>query len=443
MKNKLLKIFLSVYLLIGMIGVHLVDSSAASFSVKASSSSVSPGGSFTVTISASGAGQFSVSASNGTVSSSSVWVDGSATVSVKAGKSGKTTVSVTAVDATGNDETPITGTKSVSVSITQPKPTTPSKPSNSGSSGSKPSGNTSTSKPQEQDNRSKDNNLASLSISNGELSPAFAADKTDYKVSLTSETAELTINAKAKDTKATVSGTGKHALKIGSQTFAVTVTAENGAKKVYSITVDVVEKPTQFVDLDGEKLGILKDVSKAEIPSGYKSTTTKLGETEIEAWTHEKMGLTLAYLMDEKENKNLYILNDGKVTQKYEELPLNGKTYVPLIIPDDLKTQQNLTQKEVQIGELTLKGWIYIDKNHSDFVVVYLLNEDGTKGLYSYDNVEGTIQRYIPSEEKESFNYFMITTGVFALTTIGACLLHFNFRRKSVAAIKEYYEKKG
>ena len=79
--KKLTGIFLFTVMLLG----QMIPVQAASFSVKANKSTISPNSSFTVSISTQGAGQFSVSASNGSVSSGSVWVDGSGSVSVQAG----------------------------------------------------------------------------------------------------------------------------------------------------------------------------------------------------------------------------------------------------------------------------------------------------------------------------------------------------------------------
>ena len=70
---------------------------ASSFSMSASTSSVRPGQSFTVTISGNDCtGRVNLSASNGSVSPSSVWVEnGSVSATVTAGSSGSVTVTAT------------------------------------------------------------------------------------------------------------------------------------------------------------------------------------------------------------------------------------------------------------------------------------------------------------------------------------------------------------
>lgn len=85
------------------------------------------------------------------------------------------------------------------------------------------------------DNRSKDNNLATLKISNGTIN--FSASTTTYNVTLDPSTTATTITATAKDTKATIIGTGEKALNYGLNTVNVVVTAENGSTKTYTINI--------------------------------------------------------------------------------------------------------------------------------------------------------------------------------------------------------------
>lgn len=410
MKKNFIKTSLCTIVLTLFLSFHIVGVNAASFSVSRSKSSVSPGGSFTVSISANGAGQFSVSASNGSVSSSSLWVDGSESVTCTAGSSGSTTVTVTAVDATGYDESPISGSKSVSVSIQ-------SASSNQSSSSSTSSQSQAPTTPKKEDTRSKVNTLSSLTVSSGTLSPKFSSNKTSYTLNLTSEVESLEINAKATDSKAKVSGTGKKALKIGTQAFDITVTAENGSKKTYVINVNVEEKPTVFTQFKDQKLGILKNLSGVKAPNGYKSTNIQLEGQDVQAWTNEASTMTIAYLMNEKGEKTFYVVEDGKVIGQYQTITVLSKEYTLLTIPDSMKQQDGLKSSKVKIGDVEIEGWNFEDEKLHNYSVVYLMNEAGEKGLYVYEGTEGTLQKYTePTKETPTMTYILIgTTTIFAL----------------------------
>lgn len=91
-----------------------------------------------------------------------------------------------------------------------------------------------------------DADLRSLTVSAGELSPAFRPDVYRYTVSVDSPVETITLTAVANDAAATVTGVGSHALKPGANALAVTVTAADGiTAKTYRIIVTrAVNAPT-------------------------------------------------------------------------------------------------------------------------------------------------------------------------------------------------------
>jgi len=85
---------------------------------------------------------------------------------------------------------------------------------------------------------SDDASLSGLTVSKGTLTPAFDAGVTEYTVSAASDVTSITIAAAANDPKATVSGDiGEKPLNVGKNTFTVTVTAEDGTTRDYTIAV--------------------------------------------------------------------------------------------------------------------------------------------------------------------------------------------------------------
>ena len=85
---------------------------------------------------------------------------------------------------------------------------------------------------------SSDNNLGSLTASTGTLSPAFDPSVTSYTVNVPYSTSSITLSASANDALSTVVGAGTKTLAVGDNSFEITVTAQNGAKKVYTVTVN-------------------------------------------------------------------------------------------------------------------------------------------------------------------------------------------------------------
>lgn len=342
------------------------------------------------------------------------------------------------------------GSRKITVSNKQSSSNSSSSSSNNSSSSSNnstSSSNTTTTQEPEV-KKSSEKNLSSLSVSEGTLSPKFSSGTTTYKVDLTSETESLTISAKAKDSKAKVSGTGKKELKIGENNFTVTVTAEDGSKKTYTISVYVTEKPTQFVKLGDQNLGILNDLSKTDVPKGFEKSTIKIDNKDVTALQNKDMGLTLLYLQNEDDSTGFYIydVDNNKVLSKYQTVAVNGKTYVLMDAPDNLEAIQDLKTATIKIGDVELSGWKFEDEALSHYTLVYLMNEAGETQLYTYEDTEGTLQKYTPVEEENdnTLTYVFIgTTALFVVSTAVLGYMYISFKKKSISAIKDYYERKN
>lgn len=444
MKKKF-KVILSSIAFLMTISLLQLPVYAAGFSVSKSASSVAPGGTFTVSVSVSGEGRFNFSASNGTVSSSSQWIAGSGSVSVKAGSSGTVTVSVTASDVSANDgETVISGTHSVSVTINAPTSggnTTNSNNSNSGSTTNNTDTTTQqTEEKKEETKKSNVNTLASLTVSAGELSPAFDGNNTNYEVNVDAKVTSITIDAKATDAKASVSGTGEHALQVGANTLQVVCKAENGSTKTYTITVNVDETPQVYLKLNKQKLGVVRNVKDLGIPESFEATTIKIEENEVTAYHSNNMNKTILYLVNEKGEKNFYLYDEKEgVTSIFIPVTVLGRNvYIIDVKKDDVKVDHTKFNK-IQIDNNTFEGWTFIDdKNYS---LIKVMNQKGEKVIYQYEATENTLQLYHqvkqeqsnqPKQQKNIMTYvFAATTVVFALISL-VLIRYFFIHKKSL-----------
>ncbi len=90
---------------------------------------------------------------------------------------------------------------------------------------------------------STDNTLGSLTVSNATISPSFSSGTTSYTASVPFEVSKLDIKATANDAKAKVSVNNPTLTPAGTTTVSITVTAENGATKTYTISVTRAQDP--------------------------------------------------------------------------------------------------------------------------------------------------------------------------------------------------------
>ena len=81
--------------------------------------------------------------------------------------------------------------------------------------------------------------LLSLTVSEGELSPAFSSNIFEYIVDVEHTVASITISAIANHEEATVIGAGEKQLAVGANIFTITVTAADGITTLdYTVTVN-------------------------------------------------------------------------------------------------------------------------------------------------------------------------------------------------------------
>jgi hypothetical protein len=99
--------------------------------------------------------------------------------------------------------------------------------------------------------RSTNNNLSSLTVMPGGLSPAFAAGTKNYRLSVPYSVEKIQVQAQAQDSKAGVQINNPILTPGGATTVSVTVTADSGAQKTYSIVVSREQDPNYVPDSNG------------------------------------------------------------------------------------------------------------------------------------------------------------------------------------------------
>lgn len=106
---------------------------------------------------------------------------------------------------------------------------------------------------------SSDNSLKSLTVSNATISPAFSSGTTGYTAEVPFEVSKLDVSATANDSKAKVSINSPNLTPGGTTNVTVTVTAENGSTKTYTIVVKREQDPNYTASGNNDLSGITVD----------------------------------------------------------------------------------------------------------------------------------------------------------------------------------------
>ncbi len=106
---------------------------------------------------------------------------------------------------------------------------------------------------------STDNSLKSMTVSNATISPAFNTNTTSYTAEVPFSVSKLEIQATANDSKASVSVNSPNLTPNGTTNVTVTVKAENGSTRTYTIAVKRAQDPNYVASANNDLSDITVD----------------------------------------------------------------------------------------------------------------------------------------------------------------------------------------
>lgn len=248
--------------------------------------------------------------------------------------------------------------------------------------------------------KSSNANLSSLSVSGGTLSPAFSQSVTKYTATVENSAATATINASKANKNAKVSGSGVVNLQIGDNSFVITVTAEDGTKKNYYLTIKrltveetVSQNPLATV-IGGKMYHIVSDLDNVQAPAGFALATTTYNGKEIEVFESENKKYTLYRITeDETGVTDFYVYKEYK--DEFVKLPymtVNSVMYIFADFPEGYKVPEGYFETTVTIGGNSVKAFASENTELKDFYVIYCF-ANGSEELFRFDMTESSIQR--------------------------------------------------
>lgn len=255
-----------------------IKSEASTLSISTSKSSVSPGDTFTVTVSVSGgAGSVTTSVSNGYGGKTEFLDNSSYSFTCTAGNSGSVTISASGLVADYNTEVDESKYASKTVKIVSNVAT------GGGNSNKNSGGNSNTQKPQEVE-KSKDSALSALIVTEAAINPEFNKDVKEYNLNVPYETTAINITATPNDAKAKVDVTGNTDLKEGENIVTITVTAEDGSTSNYTIKVKRARVPLALKSLLVKYTNENGELIEMPLNPAFTFDTLEYSLQDIEYW---------------------------------------------------------------------------------------------------------------------------------------------------------------
>ncbi len=246
---------------------------------------------------------------------------------------------------------------------------------------------------------SGENNLSSLSVSEGQFTPEFNPATTEYSMTVPFEINALVFTGTAKHNAASVAVSASDALVVGANPITITVTAQNGATKTYTVTVTREESELAGVTakLEGKEYSVAYDPALLQIPEGFTPSKAKLGEKEILVYNAPQNTISIAYLTAE-ESGAWYVFNEEEQSfTPFVIVPSASQTLVILDPAKDAVIPKGYIPEEIMVGEQKINGYACEDSEVSGVYLVYAMAGDGESGFYYFDSKLGTFAAYTAS----------------------------------------------
>ena len=254
-------------------------------------------------------------------------------------------------------------------------------------------------------------NLASLKPSSGTLTPKFNANTTSYTVEVPYTTTSLSLSAVAADKGAKVAVGGKNALAVGKNTRVITVTAPSGVTKKYTVVITRAadqggsgETSTTApppgdpleVTVGEEPMQVSDTQPDTTLPLGYTWDTVTLNGTVVAAAKNADNGTVLLWLTPAAGGEGTFYLYDetsGQFT-RFRPLTVDSRLYILLPMPAGQEAPTGTVAGTCSVGGQETDAFLYEDTALSDYAIVYVTAPDGRTGLYVYDSTDSSFQRY-------------------------------------------------
>ena len=242
---------------------------------------------------------------------------------------------------------------------------------------------------------SRNNNLSSLSVEGGTLSPEFSPSVTEYSVTMPVDTTKVNVLATAQDKTASVTGAGAVDVVDGINKIELVVTAQHGEKKSYIINLTVQELDPITIDYAGKKYTVVRKKGQIEnIPTGFIEDTIKINDQDIAAYKSEITNLTLIGLKDEEGIISLFIYDESK--KEVRKFIQGASSILNLIILDNNQNSpKGFMKSSFKINNQDVKGYKVKGSKDGNHFLIYAQNlENGDKNFYLYDSKNNTYQIY-------------------------------------------------
>lgn len=296
---------------------------------------------------------------------------------------------------------------------------------------------------------SDDATLSSIQVGGANLSPAFAKWTLDYVCYVNNSVTSVNVAAaSSQGGRVEIAGNTDN-LAVGNNYVTITSYAPNGKAMKYNLNIFRLEPPTDppteaptdppteppasfKVTIDGKEYNVSSEFDAGKVPDGFEVELGSYNGKDVITATGSATGFTLMYLVDSEVNGNFYVY-DGKNFYPYIVISNSENTYY---VFDSRKADTSMAgeEKDVKIKDTAIKG--YVD---GEYIYFYAMNSNKKYSWYSYDTVEGTIQRLRTTSPDNNKNIIIIGGALLLIVIAGAVIFLISKKEKKYNGYNEEF----
>lgn len=213
-------------------------------------------------------------------------------------------------------------------------------------------------KEEKTDEKSTNKALKDIVIENYKLTPNFDPETTKYTVDVTKEVEKLEIKPILADDKSKFEITGNENFKVGNNIVKITVTAEDGTNRIYTITVAKSNKEADEDSTNGLKLSKLQ-IKNLTLDPEFKPETTNYSVIVSDPSSIKIADIT-AVAEDE----------DVEVTIAEAEADKNGNRVITIMLENKDGSKSGVYQITIKKGIVNPLAEIQNNKNKKIYFIL-------------------------------------------------------------------------
>ena len=203
--------------------------------------------------------------------------------------------------------------------------------------------------------KDSNNYLSSLSIAGYTITPAFNKNTTSYSLTVPNNVSSVTLNATKESAKSSLIGPGNKNLNVGANNLSVVVTAENGDKRTYTVTVTrqsasqkSSDNTLKDLNVPGYTLSPAFNKDNLDYTLKVPNTATKI---DVKAITNnEKASVKIVGNTDLKVGNNV-------VTVEVTAEDGSKKTYKINVTREEEKKNEPVLDSDATLSKLNVGGY--------------------------------------------------------------------------------------